>query len=165
MGLEMRKTKKRKPDLRRIRITKTYKVSEIASDLDRHVATVQGWIRDGMPTLDGRTPPLVLGSDLKTWLKAKWLARKQHCKPDELFCLKCQRPRKPRRGAVQLVPRNEKTLSIKGQCNKCGTRMNKVGSMAKRAEIEKAFRALTPGIHHLTGCSNPSTMSTSNADC
>lgn len=160
----MRKVKKRKPDLRRIRTSKIYKVPEIARDLDRNVATVRSWLRDGLPTLDGQTPPLVFGSDLKDWLKAKWAARKQKCKPDELYCFKCQKPRKPGPGTVQIVPRNEKTLSIKGECSECGTRLNRVGSMAEKAEIEEIFRALAPAMQHLTGCSIPCTRRTSEAD-
>lgn len=160
----MSKTKKRKPDLRRIRTTKTYTVPEIAKALDRNVATVRSWIRDGLPTLDGRAPPLVLGSVLKAWLKAKWAARKQQCEPDELYCCKCHEPRKPRPGTVQIIPKNEKTLCIKGECSQCGTRMTQVGSMAKRAEIENCFRTLTPRIQHLTGCSNPCARRTSDVD-
>jgi hypothetical protein len=159
----MSRPPRRKPDLRRIRTTKTYKVPEIAKTLDRNVATVRSWVRDDLPTLDGQTPTLVLGSELKAWLKAKWSARKQQCKPDELFCFKCRKPSRPRPGSAQIVPRNEKTVTIKGRCATCDTRMNQAGSRAKLLEIEENFRAFTPVMQHLTGCSNTSTRRTAEA--
>ena len=159
----MSRTPRRKPDLRRIRTTKTYKVPEIAKTLDRNVATVRRWIRDGLPTLDGQTPTLISGSELKTWLNARWTARKQQCKADELFCFKCRKPSKPRPGSVEIVPRNEKTVAIKGRCAACDTRMNKAGSRARLLEIEGIFRAFTPAMQHLTGCSNTSTRRTAEA--
>lgn len=157
----MRKTKKRKPDFRRIRPSKAYLLPEIAASLDRNNATVRRWFRDGLPALDGRRPPLVLGSDLKAWLKAKWSARKQRCKPDELFCCKCRKPREPRPGSVRIVPNNEKTVSVKAECGMCGTRMTKIGSRAKIAEIEEIFRALTPQVQHLDRCMGASAKRTS----
>ncbi len=139
----MRKTKKRKPDFRRIRPSKTYSLPEIAVALDRNIATVRRWVRDGLPTLDRQRPLLVLGSELKAWLKAKWSARKQACQSGEIFCFKCRKPRKPRPGSVCIIPNNEKTVSIKAECDVCGTRMTQVGSRARVAEIEETFRTLS----------------------
>lgn len=152
----MRKTKKRKPDFRCIRPSKTYSLLEIAKELDRDIATVRRWVHDGLPTLDDQRPPLVLGSELKAWLKAKWFARKQKCNPDELFCFKCRKPRKPGPGTLYIIPRNEKTLSITAQCSVCDTRMNKVGSQAKISEIEETFHALIHQVQHLAGYRNDS---------
>lgn len=150
----MRKAKKRKPDLRRIRPSKTYSLPQIAETLDRDIATVRAWIRDGLPTLGDQKPLLVLGSELKPWLKAKWAARKQPCKPDEMLCFKCDKPRRPETGSVRIEPRNEKTVSITGRCSVCGTRMAKAGSRAQMAEIEETFRALSLQKQRLVVCSH-----------
>ena len=158
----MPKTKKRKPDLRRIRTSKTYSLAEIAEALDRNIATVRRWHRDGLPALGDLRPPLVLGSELKMWLKAKWSARKQKCQLDELFCFKCRSPRQPEPGSVSIQPRNAKTLSIKAICSDCGTRMNQAGSWAKIAEIEEAFRTLTHQKQHLLRCSGTGAKGTSD---
>ena len=122
-GRVMSKAKKRRPDFRRIRPSKTYTLPEIASSLDRSIATVRGWIRDGLPTLDDDAPPLVIGADLKSWLQTKWSARKHKCSPGELYCCACRRPRKTRPGSVAVVSRNAKTSSITARCEGCGTRM------------------------------------------
>lgn len=152
----MRKARKRKPDLRQIRTTKVYTLPEIAETLDRNIAAVRGWIRDGLPTLGDQKPVLVLGSALKAWLKAKRAARKHECEPDELLCFGCRRPRRPAPGSVRIEPRNAKTVSITGRCSVCGTRMNKAGSRARLAEIEETFRALSLRMKHLLSvCGDP----------
>jgi hypothetical protein len=157
----MRKSKKRRPDFRRIRPSKTYSLPEIAETLDRDIATVRRWVREGLPTLDWQRPLLVLSSELKAWLNAKWSARKQPCQADELFCFKCQKPRKPKSGSIRIIPNNEKTVSIKAKCDVCNTQMTKVGSRAKIAEIEEIFRALSLLMQRLTGSGNPCANSSS----
>lgn len=156
----MPKPKKRKPDLRRIRPTKTYSLPEIAGALNRNIATVQSWLRQGLPTLDNQKPTMVAGSDLKSWLKHKWAVRKQKCLPGELYCFKCRKPRTPLSGSVLITVRNEKTLTIKARCGVCGTRMNQTGSSARIREIKKIFGPLLPHKEHLIGCINASTKHT-----
>ena len=148
----MGKPKKRRPDFRRIRPSKTYSLSEIAETLDRDIATVCRWVRDGLPTLGGQRPLIVLGSELKVWLRAKWSARKQPCQAGELFCCTCHKPKKPRPGSVRIVPNNEKTVSIKAECDVCGTRMTQIRSRAKIVEIEETFRTLMQQVQRLDGC-------------
>ncbi len=157
----MARVKKRKPDLRRIRPSKTYTLPAIAKALDRDIATVRSWVREGLPLLSDQNPVLVFGSDLKDWLQFKQKARKRKCQLGELFCFKCKQPRKPLPGSVVIIPRNEKTVSIKGQCSVCGTKMNQVGSMSKMVELENRFRTFTPQMQNLTGYSNPSDRHTS----
>lgn len=152
----MKRAKKRKPDFRRIRPTKTYSPQEIATSLDRAVATVHKWIRDGLPVLEGGGQKLILGSELKIWLMEKWDSKRQKNKTNEMRCFKCQKPSVPEIGSVQILPRNEKTVNIKAKCGLCGTEMHKIGSCAKIAEIRKTYR---PFLHHtqrLVGYSNPS---------
>ncbi len=158
----MPKSRKRRPDFRKIRPSKVYSLHEIARSLDRNIATVRSWVRDGLPTLDGQKPSLVLGSELKAWLQAKWAAKKYKCSLGELPCFKCRGPRTPKPGSVKIIPRNEKTVSTKALCSICNTRMNLAGSLAKLSELERLFRTLTPHMQHLIGCSNPGIKHTSN---
>ena len=152
----MAKGKKRKPDLRRIRTSKTYTLIEIAKTLDRHIATVRVWVRNGLPLLSDQLPILVLGSELKNWLQKTRSAKACICQPDEMYCFKCREPRKPKPETVTIIPRNEKTVSIKGQCEICDTRMNRAGSFTKLDQINDCFRSLTPHKQHLSVCNNPS---------
>lgn len=145
-----RKTK-RKPDMRRIRPTKTYTLQEIAKALDRSVGTVHTWVRKGLPTLDHARPTLVDGKELKEWLKARWAARKSTCKAHELYCVSCRAPRTPCIGSVFLLPKNAKLLLITGDCSQCGCAMNKGGAQARALEIEVCFRPFMGELPHLLG--------------
>ena len=142
---------KRKPDLRRIRPTKTYTLPDIARVLARDIKTVRGWVRRGLPTLDDRRPPLVLGADLLAWLKDQWLRLKQKCGPNELFCCRCRIPRLPRRGSVSLKVKNARMLSIKGLCDVCGCRMNRDESLLRLEEVQARFGAFMPEMQRLEG--------------
>ena len=159
----MAKGKKRKPDLRRIRPSKVYTLPEIAKTMDRKSATIRSWVRKGLPLVSEQKPVLVLGASLKEWLQETWKAKTRKCQPGEMFCFKCRRPGKPKPGSVKLTARNEKTVSIKGRCAVCDTRMYQAGSLAAVEEIKKRFSPLTPQMQHLTGCSNTSVMHTLQA--
>jgi len=155
------KGRKRKPDLRRIRTSKTYALPDVAKTLDRNVATIRSWVRQGLPLLSEQKPVLVLGLDLKGWLLARWKTKRQKCQSGELFCFKCREPRKPKLESVEIIVRNEKTVSIKGRCEACDTRMNQAGSLAKLGKINTQFCAQTPRMPSLTGCSIPGDKHTS----
>lgn len=148
-------SRKRKPDLRLIRPTKTYKPEEIAQTLRRSLGTVRRWLRDGLPTLGGPGSPLVEGEALRAWLKQRWASRKTKCGSDELFCFKCQAPRRPQVGSVSVKSRNAKTLSISAKCGECGTRMHQAGAVAKRTEIVERFRAFATETSRIAGCDDP----------
>jgi hypothetical protein len=151
----MPKPRKRKPDLRRIRPTKVYMLLEIAETLDRNITTVRSWVGKGLPLLNEKKPVLVLGSDLKEWLQAVQAAKQQKCQPGELYCFKCRCPRTPLPGSMKIVPRNEKTVSIKGLCAVCGTRMNQAGSRARIDEMDVRLHSPSPQKQRITVCGNP----------
>lgn len=151
----MAKGKKRKPDLRKIRITKIYTVDQIAIALDRSVGTVRMWIRDGLPVLDGRKPALIEGAAIKSWLKNRWESKKQKCSPSEFYCCKCRKPRVPRRSSVSIYPRNIKTLNIKALCGQCGTRMNKGAAFADLGQLQAQFQLLAQQEEHLSEYDDP----------
>ncbi len=152
----MAKVKRRKPDLRRIRTSKTYILPEIAKTLDRDIATIRSWVRNGLPLLSDQTPVLVAGYDLKDWLQQTWSLKKRKCQPDELFCFKCRKPSKVKNCTVRFVQRNNKTVSVKGQCAVCNTRMNQTRSLAKLAELQVLFNTPTPQMPSLAEYSNAS---------
>lgn len=155
------KSKKRKPDLRRIRTSHTYTVPEVADALDRSVATVRSWIRNGLPTLDGNRPVLVLGSDLKEWLADRWRARRRPCARDEFYCFRCHEPRRAMVGSVEIVLGNARRVSVTGRCEVCGTRINRVGSRARLVELEETFRPFKRHMQRLAGCDAPGVSHTS----
>lgn len=157
----MAKAKNRKPDLRRIRPTKTYTLPDIALTLGRGTATVRRWVGSGLPTLDDQKPALILGADLLTWLKLRWDARKHKCAPNQMYCMRCRMPRKAKIGSVVPHPRNEKTTTIKARCQSCGTRMNKACAQSKTEEFVAILCRPTASMQRLDGCSKPGVRHTS----
>lgn len=115
-------------DMRKIRTTIPYSVSEIAEMLDITQATVRRWIGLGLSCIDDQKPTLVHGAVLKLWLEKKKQSRKFKCAPNEMFCLKCRQPRPAMPGSVVVVQTNRKMSMIKAICIQCGIRMNKSAS-------------------------------------
>lgn len=156
--------KKQKPDLRRIRPTKTYTIDQLANVVGKSAATLRRWIRAGLPVLDDARPTLIDGAEAKAWLRI-WLERRKHaCQLDQLYCCRCRRPRHPRPGSVLIAGNNEKTLTVKAVCADCGAGMRKLGSLAKQAEIETAFSSFTQGKPDLYRYDNPNGSCTSQPD-
>jgi len=70
---------------------------------------------------------------LKRFLVKLKEERKNKLKEDELFCFKCQLPRKPVSGSIQVVATGKtigkkrgKQLMKKARCNVCNTKMNRI---------------------------------------
>jgi hypothetical protein len=148
--------RKRKIDLRRIRLRVCYSVPEAAARLAVAEGTVRGWLRAGLSPIDRGRPTLILGADLKAWLQKRQVSRRHKCGPGELFCLRCRRPRKLLSGTAQLVEKNPKMIMIRGNCSCCGAVMNKVASRARTAEVQEAFCGLERRQGNLVVCNNPS---------
>jgi hypothetical protein len=53
---------RRQPNHRLVKIHRTYTVNEIADRLHHHKNTVREWIRNGLPTIDGKRPTLIRGN-------------------------------------------------------------------------------------------------------
>jgi hypothetical protein len=153
-----RRAKKRTYNTRLIKRDYSYFIWEIAELFDLHPNAVRRWLKAGLITLDARRPILIHGGDLMDFLDMRQASRKQKCATDELFCLRCRRPRHPRFGRVELRLRGEMRLDLSGVCEACGTRMHRAGSAARLEEYREAFRIEMPGERRITGCSEPSLM-------
>jgi hypothetical protein len=130
--------RRRKIDVRRIRVRVCYSVPQTARLLGVAEGTIRAWLRAGLPALDPNRPTVILGADLKAWLQERQISRRHKCGPDELFCLRCRRPRTLRPNSAQLIEKNPKMLMIRGNCSTCGTVMHKVASRANTAEARSA---------------------------
>lgn len=129
----------RKPDIRRVRVSRSYSVDEIADLLTAHPNTVRRWLRNGLAALDGQYPTLIHGSELRRFLKERDTKRKQPCGADELPCFRCRAPRKPVNGSVSIAKQNLATVTLRGTCSTCGGGMWRAGSAAKVTEYALTF--------------------------
>ena len=151
----MMRNRKPKSDLRKIRLSRCYSIQEVAKLLGIGVNTVRAWIKLGLPVVGSEKLILIPGDSLKNWLKVRAAARKQKCLPDEVYCLRCRRPRMVKTGSAVVAPRSNKTIAIRARCATCDARMNKTGSLAKISEIETAFGLNTLVQVNLEGCHIP----------
>ena len=133
----MSRSSKRRPDARAIRPTGTYSVDELADALDKSRATVQQWIRDGLPTIDAKKPALVYGWAFRNWHEARWEARRTNCAEDEFFCMGCRDRRRAAVGSLASEKTDRGCARVRACCAVCGMRMY------KNLAIETAFDLLS----------------------
>lgn len=147
----MNRGKRLKPDLRRIVVARSYTILEVAKLLDRNAATVRRWIKRGLPVLPNTSPCLICGQELKHWLAGIWNAKKRPCAIDEMFCVKCRRPRRLKPESVKTAPLSSKTAMVSGNCGICGTAMQQARSISKLPETIAAMKATKQRDLHLSG--------------
>jgi hypothetical protein len=110
---------KRHANYRRIKIHRNYTVEEVAQVLIVHKNTVRSWIRDGLPTIDGKGPTLILGPELSAFLKARRLKNKQTCRAGQIYCLKCRTPQFPAGDMADYLPMTETLGNLRAICPDC----------------------------------------------
>jgi hypothetical protein len=143
------------PDRRRIRIRRTYSVPEVAALLEVHVHTVRRWLKSGLSSIDGQSPTLIHGAELRRYLDARAQGRKQKCGPDEMYCLSCRAPRLPVLGSVHIADLNEKTLRLAGVCCTCAGKICRAGSASRLQDYTASFGPLQRQTPSLKGSSIP----------
>jgi excisionase family DNA binding protein len=120
-----------RPDGRRVKSLRSYSIDEIARLLGVHRNTVRHWIRNGLPVLDDRRPSLILGSELRAFLTRQRNARRQSCRPGQIFCVKCRKPREPFGKEADYVPSSPTAGALVGLCPVCGTLIYRRSSLAR----------------------------------
>ena len=79
----------------RIKQHRCYTVSEAARLLAVDKRTVRRWLQNGLPNCDEHRPILVLGRDLKEFLRQQRARKARTCSGGELYCVACRMPKKP----------------------------------------------------------------------
>ena len=148
--------KKRTYNTNLIKETLSYSTNDIAKRFSIHKRTVQEWYRAGLPRIDNRKPSLVLGADLKAFLKARLNKRKSKCQKNELYCMKCKAPRQSRNNTVDIRFLSKTRMMIIGLCVECNTKTNKVDSTKNLTEIPKIFAIQQIHNRDLIGSDIPS---------
>lgn len=126
-------------NVRLVRRELSYTIQEIAELFSLHPNAVRRWLKAGLRTIDRHRPQLVHGSDLIDFLHARQRARKRRCAPDEMYCCRCRAPRRTRAGLVIVDRLNATQLMLRGECELCGTRMNRGCSSARLRDCVRAF--------------------------
>lgn len=151
--------KKRKYNTNLIKETLNYSIYDISVLFGIHKGTVRQWFKEGLPMIDNRKPYLVLGSDLKEFIKKRQSSRKTRCNPNELYCCKCRKPRTSWNNLVDLKILNERRFLIMGICSQCDARINKLSSLKNLDRIKEIFDVQTIHDQDLIGF-DPSIVNT-----
>lgn len=91
-----------KYNLSKIRCKTAYTTQEISQLLDVNRKTILRWFKEGLEMLDpSRTPKLVMGYDLKSFIKAKREIKQAKLGWNEFYCLRCRKAVLAKRGSEQ----------------------------------------------------------------
>lgn len=108
-----------------VKIHRNYTVEDVARLFGVRKNSVRAWVKAGLPVCDDRRPMLILGRDLREFLRSKRSARKRRCGPGELYCLRCREARRPAEGMVDFLPVTAATGRLVAICPVCTATMNR----------------------------------------
>ena len=98
-----------------------------------HKNTVHSWLKEGLETVDGRRPILVLGRKLSAFLHARRQHSRQRCRPGQFYCLRCRGPKVPASRKADYLPITQTSGNLRGTCPECGSRIFRRVSLRKLA--------------------------------
>ena len=147
--------RKRKYYTNLVKNTICYTTEDIAELFNLHKCTVRHWLKICLIKIDKRKPYMVHGTDLIHFIKSQKEKKSFICKFDELPCFRCRKPRKPKRGEVILQIQNSKKGLLKGNCNACGSKMNKAVSMKNIDKIMNIFDVIKTQEKNLKELESP----------
>lgn len=109
----------------KIKIHRSYSVSEAANLLDVDKRTVRNWIKSGLPIVDNCRPVLILGTDLKLFIRLSRKANKRKCNPSEIYCMRCREPRMIAPQSAKFIPEIGGIGRVFALCCECGSKVNR----------------------------------------
>ena len=121
------------------KIHRSYSVEEVANLFDLNKQSVRIWIKGGLPTCDNQRPMLILGRDLRDFLKARRLKNKRPCPPGTIYCVRCREPKVPVDKNVIYKPITETKGSLIGICPDCDNRIYQITSLTKLEQFREKF--------------------------
>jgi len=126
------------------KIHRSYTVEEAALLYEVHKRTVRNWIIKGLPICDDKRPLLILGTDLREFLKQQRQTNKRKCKPSELYCLKCREPRIPDQNTIEFIEETNTKGRVVAACSVCSSWMNKYFKLDNLASIQRDLAVILP---------------------
>lgn len=99
----------------------SYTIKEMSDCLGINGKTCLRWIANGLPIVPcGKKPILMLGSDIKDFLRKKDSKKKTKLKRNEFYCLTCKTARNAKRGSIKKLQKQKKAV-----CRVCNGRMSR----------------------------------------
>lgn len=124
---------KKRINVRRVIGRRAYNTIELAKVVQVHPQTIRSWLSDGLQPIDPSKPhPLILGSEVKRYYRAKLSSRKVKLLPGQAYCLKCKAAAQIEACNVvdtkRLIGRSERSYMLIGRCQVCGTDVCRFGN-------------------------------------
>lgn len=142
---------------RRVKINRSYTVEEVARLFAVHKNSVRNWLVEGLQTVDGRRPILILGRHVISFISARRNRRRSRCRPGEMFCFKCRVPRVAARQAVDYLPYTPSSGNLRARCADCGALMFRRVSLLNLEEVAGGNTIqMQQAQPRIRGTSNPS---------
>jgi hypothetical protein len=129
---------------RRVKLHRNYTVGEAAMLFRVHKNTVRGWLKSGLPPIDGRRPILILGRQLARFLHARREYTRRRCRPGQFYCFRCRAPRASAAQKADYLPITASSGNLRAICSECGTRMYRRVSLRKLALAVGDLQVLLP---------------------
>ena len=99
----------------------SYTIKEMADCLDVSEKTCLRWIASGLPIVPGgKKPILILGSEIKDFLRKKDSKKKIKLKRSEFYCMGCKAARTAKRGTIKRLAKQKI-----GICRVCNGKMSR----------------------------------------
>lgn len=153
------------------KLHRNYTVEEVARLLQVNRQTVWKWLKVGLRAIDDRRPILVLGAELRGFLRERRAKRKHPTPPGMIYCVGCRQPRPPAGNMVDYIPLSPTSGNFQGICPICDAMIYRRINLGKieevRGNLEVTFKE---GRRRIADCSNPSlnhdsdTLGPANAD-
>jgi hypothetical protein len=105
----------------RIKVHRSYEIEEAAETVGVTPQTIRAWIGQGLPALTEKRPYLILGWQLKAYLKSREAERKAPMAKDEFYCLRCKARRKAALGLTERATLADGRPILTGFCAVCET--------------------------------------------
>jgi hypothetical protein len=140
----------------RVKVNRNYTYEELAAVYGVHKNTVAAWVKSGLPCLKEMRPYLILGVEARQYLQAQRQNKKQKCKPNELFCMRCKKPTRTAENFVEYLPLTATKGRLGGFCLTCEGVVNKFIGYASLEKYSLIFDLVKPkGLEHINDSDNP----------
>lgn len=133
----------RRFDCRRVKLHRSYTISELSTLIGAHKHTIGRWIAVGLKTTDTKRPFLVHGADFRAFMRAR-APIKQRCLPGEFYCFGCRAPRRPALDMADYHPRTALRGLLSGICPTCGGMIYRATTLSKLDAIKGGLEVALP---------------------
>jgi hypothetical protein len=90
---------------------RSYTIEELSALLSKNKKTLLRWIDSGLKTIpESKKPILIMGSDLKEFLRNKYSKKKAKLKRNQFYCLACKKAVYAKRGSIEIFNNQKRAL-------------------------------------------------------